>query len=343
LGLAYSAWGAEIVESYHGRSRVAGFREGANVLGIVIASAVPAVTALSGHGIDRFTMGVMGWTVIIMTPLTVLASLLWVPEPKQPRQPATPWLKTMRTVLSNRPFAMLCIAYFVMNIGASITNSTLIFFISHYLGQPEVIGPVLLGSFGSVLLGVPFWVWMSRRIGKHRAAGYSLLIAVCLSGLLAMQLRPGDGWLFVALMAVLGVVSAAFLTLPLGIVGDIIDYDTLRTGASRGGLYFGVWSFFQNVSPALAIGVTLPVLHAFGFTATGENSPQALQALKYIYCLAPVPLFLVGALMFLRFPLDARRHGIIRRRLESRRKPNGEPSAPPHPLPTPAANPEPAP
>ncbi|GIK50164.1 MAG: MFS transporter [Alphaproteobacteria bacterium] len=342
LGLAYSAWGAEIVESYHGRSKVAGFREAANVLGIVIASAVPAITALSGHGVDRFTMSVMGWSVIIMTPLAVLASLLWVPEPRQQRQPVTPWLTTLRTVLANRPFVLLCIAYFVMNIGASVTNSTLIFFISHYLGQPEVIGPVLLGSFGAVLLGVPFWVWMSRRIGKHRAAGYSLLIAICLSVLVATQLQPGDGWLFVALMAVLGAISAAYLTLPLGIVGDIIDYDTLRTGESRGGLYFGVWSFFQNVSPALAIGVTLPVLHAFGFDASGENSPQALQALKYIYCLAPAPLFLVGALMLLRFPLDARRHGIIRRRLESRRKTIADPIDAPHPPPAPSANPEPA-
>lgn len=319
LGLAYSAWGAEIVDTYHGRSTVAGFREGANVLGIVIASAIPAITAASGHGIDRYTMSVMGWVVIVMTPLTVLIALIFIPEAPPTRRAATPLLKTIATVMRNKPFALICVAYFVMNIGASITNSTLIFFISHYLGQPEVIGPVLLGSFGSVLLGVPLWVFISRRIGKHKAAGYSLLIAVCLSAFLAFQLRPGDGWLFVALMAVLGATSAAFLTLPLGIVGDIIDYDTLRTGESRGGLFFGVWSFFQNVSPALAIGITLPVLQAFGFTATGENSPEALMALRVIYCLAPAPLFIIGAIIFLRFPLDARRHGVIRKRLDARR------------------------
>ena len=319
LGLAYSAWGAEIVDTYHGRSTVAGFREGANVLGIVIASAVPAITATSGHGIDRYTMSVMGWAVIVMTPLTVLAALSFIPEAAPTRRAAMPLMQTLRTVMRNRPFVLICIAYFVMNIGASITNSTLIFFISHYLGQPEVIGPVLLASFGSVLLGVPFWVFISRRIGKHRAAGYSLLIAVCLSALLAFQLRPGDGWLFVALMSLLGATSAAFLTLPLGIVGDIIDYDTLRTGETRGGLYFGVWSFFQNVSPALAIGITLPLLDAFGFTATGENSPQALMALRVIYCLAPAPLFIIGAIVFLRFPLDAKRHAIIRKRLDLRR------------------------
>lgn len=319
LGLTHSAWGAELVESYHGRSKVAGFREGANVFGIIIASCVPAITATLGHGVDRFTMGAMGVVMMVLTPLTVGAAITFVPEPKALVQRATPWLATLGSLLKNRPFRLICLAYTVLYTGASVANTTLIFFISHYLGQPELIGPVLLASFGCVLLGVPIWVMISRRIGKHRAAAVSLIIAICLSSILAMQLRPGDGWLFVGLMGFLGVTSAAFLTLPLGMVGDIIDYDTLRTGHSRGGLYFGVWSFFQNVSPAIAIGITLPLLQSLGFRAQGDNTPAALEALKLVYCLGPLPFFLAGALMFLVFPLDARRHGIIRRRLETRR------------------------
>jgi Na+/melibiose symporter-like transporter len=319
LGLAYSAWGAEIVETYHGRSKIAGFREAANVLGIVVASAVPAITGIYGHGVDRFTMSVMGWIVIVMTPITVWLALRFIPEPAPVPHKPSPWLKTLATLLTNKPFRLLCIAYVVLNIGASVATATLIFFITHYLGQPQVIGPVLLASFGSVLAGVPFWVWISKKIGKHRAAGISLFIAMSLSGLVAMQLRPGDGWLFVGLMALCGVTSSAFLTLPLGIMGDIIDYDTLKTGEARGGLFFGVWAFFQQISPAIAIGITLPLLEYLGFSAKGGNTPQALQALKYVYCLGPLPFMLAGALMFMAFPIDARRHGIIRRRLEDRK------------------------
>jgi Na+/melibiose symporter-like transporter len=323
MGLAYSAWGAEIVEHYHGRSKVAGVREIANVLGIVIAASVPAITGLYGHnGVDRFTMSIMGIMMMIITPLTVLAAIKWVPEKPAPIQPPMSWWNAMVSLMGNKPFRLLCIVFFIINFGASITNTTLVFYISHYLGQPEVIGPVLLASFTFVMLGVPFWVWMSRRIGKHRAAGISLFIAITLNGLLAIQIAPGQGWLFVALMCLLGITSSAFLTLPLGIVGDIIDYDTLKTGQSRGGLFFGIWALFQYMSPALAIGLTLPALEYFGFTATGENTPQALQALKYIFILAPLPFFLGGALMFFLFPIDARRHGIIRRRIDARQRRN---------------------
>jgi glycoside/pentoside/hexuronide:cation symporter, GPH family len=133
-----------------------------------------------------------------------------------------------------------------------------------------------------------------------------------------MQMQPGDGWLFVGLMSLCGITSAAFLTLPLGIMGDIIDYDTLKTGEARGGLFFGVWAFFQQISPAIAIGVTLPLLEHLGFSAKGGNDAEALRALKYVYCLGPLPFMLAGALMFMTFPIDARRHGIIRRRLDAR-------------------------
>ncbi len=321
MGLAYSAWGAEIVEHYHGRSKVAGVREIANVLGIVIAASIPAITGIYGHnGVDRFTMSIMGAVMMIITPITVLAAIKFVPERPAPVQPPVSWWKAMTSLLANKPFRLLCIVFFIINFGASITNTTLVFYVSHYLGQPEVIGPVLLASFTFVMLGVPFWVWISRYIGKHRAAGISLFIAISLNGVLAMQIAPGQGWLFVALMCLLGITSSAFLTMPIGIVGDIIDYDTLKTGQSRGGLFFGIWALFQYMSPALAIGLTLPALEYLGFDASGGNTPQALQALKYMFILAPLPFFLGGALMFFLFPIDARRHGIIRRRIDARQR-----------------------
>lgn len=331
LGLAYSAWGAEVVSSYHGRTKVAGAREIAGVLGIVIASAVPAVTAMFGHGVDRFTMGVLGWMIVVITPLTVWATVRFVPEPRIIETAKIDWLRQLTGLWANTPFRLLCIGFFVMNIGASVATSTLIFFITHYLRQPEVIGPVLLGSFISVMAFVPVWVRVSRRIGKHRAAAISLILAIAINTVVATLLQPGDGWLFVASMALAGATSAGFLTLPLGMMGDIIDYDTLKTGASRGGIYFGIWSFAQKVSPALAVGITLPFLAWLGFDPAAKGSHEGVEALKYVYALGSTPFFLAGALMLWIFPIDARRHGIIRRRLDARiaRSARPEPAATP--------------
>ena len=318
LGLSYSAWGAEIVVSYHGRAKIAGFREAANVLGIVVASAVPAITATYGHGVDAHTMGVLGIVFLVLTPVAVFAAVRWVPEPKPMPSSHGSWWAALRSVYENKPFRWLCAGFVAINIATGVTNATLIFYLQGYLKQPEVIGPALLVSFMSVLACVPLWVRISGRIGKHRAAGISLFAAISLNVVVTLQLEPGDGWVFVGLLAVMGGISAAFLTLPIGIVGDVIDFDTLKNGAERGGLYFGVWSFFQKLAPALAIGGVLPLLSALGYDPSHENSSEALEALKYVFCLLPAPFFLVGALSLFLFPLDERRHNIIRRRLAQR-------------------------
>jgi Na+/melibiose symporter-like transporter len=94
--------------------------------------------------------------------------------------------------------------------------------------------------------------------------------------------------------------------------------DTLRHGQARGGIYWGVWSFAQKIAPALGIGITLPLLKLFGFNPAGHSTPAGLHALKYAYCFAIIPFLFAGGLLLMRFPIDARRHGIIRRRLDAR-------------------------
>lgn len=318
LGLSYSAWGAEIVVSYHGRAKIAGFRETATVLGIVIASSIPAITATYGHGVDSHTMALLGIVLVVLTPLAVVLAIRFVPEQKARPSAHGTWWAALRSLYGNKPFRWLCAAFLAIHVGTGVTSATLIFYVQSYLQQPEIIGPALLASFLSVLACVPLWVRISRRIGKHRAAGVSLFVAISINLVVVLQLEPGDGWLFVALLAVIGGISAAFLTLPVGIVGDVIDYDTLKTGAVRGGLYFGVWSFFQKLAPAVAVGGALPLLSFLGFNPAQTNDLQALDALKYVFCLAPAPFFLLGAVSLFLFPLDERRHGIIRRRLERR-------------------------
>jgi Na+/melibiose symporter-like transporter len=322
LGLAYSAWGAEVVQSYHGRARMAGFRETATLVGTLMAAGIPSITAIWGHGIDRFTMSIVGWGVILLTPPAIWAALRFVPDPPAPAATsAEPPLREMIVqVYRNRPFRLLCIAFIAFTIGISVTNSVLVFFITYYLGQPQLVGPVLGLSFLSVLAFVPIWVRISRRIGKHKAAGWSLMIGVTGSAVFAFMLRPGDGYFFLALMVVIGAASAAFLTLPIGIMGDVIDYDEMRNGEQRGGLFFGVWAFAQQIAPALAIGATLPLLHWLGFEPSRANDPSALQALRFVYCFGPFPFYLLGAILLLRFPIDARRHAIIRRRLDARQQ-----------------------
>lgn len=80
----------------------------------------------------------------------------------------------------------------------------------------------------------------------------------------------------------------------------------------------GIWSFAQKISPAIAVGITLPFLTYVGFDPSSKGGTAGVEALKYTFALGSTPLFLIGAVLLMAFPIDARRHGIIRRRLDGR-------------------------
>ncbi|HEY1836688.1 MAG TPA: MFS transporter [Rhizomicrobium sp.] len=315
VGLPYSAWGTEIVETYHGRARMAGFRETAGVIGGFVAASIPAVTGYFGHGVDRFTMSILGWMIIVLTPLTVWIALTFVEEPPVKRRVYVPWWPSIVALMKNKPFRIFCGAYVIFTIGGSIASATMVFYITSYVGDPQVVGASLLLLAVTTVLAVPLWLRISRRIGKHRAMAISLLGSMVFFGLLMPMIKPGQGHLFIWLVGILGVTSSGSATLPIGIIGDIIDYDTLIHRQPRGGIYWGMWSFAQKASPALAIGATLPLLTFLGFNPGGHNTPAALDALKYVFCFGPIPFYVVGSVLLFWFPIDARRHGIIRRRL----------------------------
>ena len=320
VGLPYSAWGTELAETYNGRARMAGYREAAGVLGGLLAAIVPAITGHYGHGVDRFTMSILGWLIIVLTPLTVLIAVLFVAEPPARKRVEIKWLRAVPELFRNGPFFVLCGAYVLFNVGASIANATMVFYLTDYLGGATIIGPALLTLAVTTVVSVPLWLWISRRIGKHRAIAYSLLMAMAIFGLAVPLLHHGQGMYFVGIAAVLGAVSSGYVTLPIGIIGDVIDFDTLKHRVPRGGLYWGVWSFTQKVTPAFSIAITLPMLKWLGFNPSGHNSPAALLALKYTFCYGILPFFIAGAILLLYFPLDSRRHAIIRRRLEERER-----------------------
>jgi Na+/melibiose symporter-like transporter len=320
VGLPYSAWGTEIVQTYHGRSRLGAFRETAAVFGGLLAASIPAITGLLGHGVDRFTMGIMGLALIALTPLAVGIATTFVAEPAPAQRVHVPLLMSLRALSRNGPFRLFCACYVIFMIGNSVGSATLVFFMSDYLGQPHIVGPGLFALAITTVAAVPLWLAISRRIGKHRATAISLLSCMLLYVGLTPLLQPGQGWYYVGLLAVLGAASSGSAVLPLGIIGDIIDYDTLVHGQSRGGIYWGVWSFAQKASPAVGIGVTLSLLGWLGFHPGENNGPGALVALKYVYCFGPVPFYLLGASLLFWFPIDARRHGIIRRRLDARQR-----------------------
>ena len=143
-----------------------------------------------------------------------------------------------------------------------------------------------------------------------------------LSYLLLLTL-PGDEtalWQALAVISLTAFLNGAGLIVAPSVLGDIVDYDTLRTGAHRAGNYFALHALAVKLMVAIGGGIAFFVLGLFDYevAAGAQNTPVAETGLLLMIAVVPAVFRLLAVGCLALFPLDARRQDIVRRRLEQR-------------------------
>jgi Na+/melibiose symporter-like transporter len=142
---------------------------------------------------------------------------------------------------------------------------------------------------------------------------------VCATNVGIYSLDPGQVWPFYILFALKGFCFGAFAYLPMAMIADVIDVDTMRTGDARNGSYFSVLGFASKVAQSIG-GTALVLLAAVGFdTALGaEHGPAELGWLAILYAIVPTVALLAALQLCWTWPMTASRHAKLRRILDKR-------------------------
>jgi hypothetical protein len=111
-----------------------------------------------------------------LLPLAVLALLLAVPERPGRLEPVA-WRHGLILLRQNRPFRRLVLAWVCNGTANAIPATLFLLFITHVLEAPEHAGPLLLVYFGVGIAALPGWLFLARRLGKHRVWTISMLLA----------------------------------------------------------------------------------------------------------------------------------------------------------------------
>ncbi|MBX3585609.1 MAG: MFS transporter [Ramlibacter sp.] len=278
LSVAHQSWGAMLGGDELQRSRIVSWREGLGLVGVLLASVLPALLGLATTAVAFAVLLLLGW-------------LAWTrarpPVPRPDASSASLWLPF------SRPAFRRLLAVFVLNGIASAVPATLVlFFVQDRLQAPREVEPAFLGSyFLCAALSMPLWLRAVRRLGLARCwlAGMALAMAVFIW---ATQLGAGDTMPFLVVCALSGVALGTDLALPGALLAGVIA-DAGDRGQAEGA-YFGWWNFATKLNLALAAGLALPLLGLFGYTP-GSRSEGALQVLVLAYCLLPCALKLLAA------------------------------------------------
>jgi Na+/melibiose symporter-like transporter len=182
------------------------------------------------------------------------------------------------------------------------------------------------------LLGLPFWGWMCQKYERHHVWGVSLSVAALSYGTLGC-LPIGEGGLYVILVLypiTLLCFSCLVIALP-AILGDIVDYDRLRSGEDRSGIYSAILAFLGKSLLSVTAALGLAVAGWLGFDATAsEQTFWGGFGIRLTSMWLPALGFAMSVPLIWWFPLNRARQAEIRealRRRESSLAPVSAPSA----------------
>jgi glycoside/pentoside/hexuronide:cation symporter, GPH family len=318
VSVPYTAWGAELSHDYHERSRITGARESMMVLGVLAAGAAPAIAVAAGAK-EASGIAAVAWIAISFGLPTIALMVLRVPEPVvvTTRRPAVTLRQGWRAIAGNGPFARLLTGWFVNGLANGLPAALFPLYLEYGIGAgPVERGVLIMSYFLAGIVAIPLWVRLSRRYGKHRVWCWAMLLA-CSAFVWVPFLQQGDIVAFFFICIVTGVGLGADLALPPAMQADVVDFDTLRTGERRAGLFFALWSMSTKLALAAAVGIAFPALAWLGFEPGTQNPAAAITALAILYALVPTALKLGAVLVIWNHPITARRQNVIRRRLDA--------------------------
>jgi Na+/melibiose symporter-like transporter len=315
--IPFYAWGAEMAGDYEKRTTITGWREALTLVGTLIAIALPFAIGTDNAG-EFHGLALLGVVIALALPILGALTIWKVPEPREYTKQAISFADGFRHLKNNKPFLRLITAFFANGLANGIPATLFLYFVSDYLGTPEMRGPLLFLYFLCGVLGVPLATFIAKRTSKHRAWAYGMLAATLIFAFTPL-LSQGDVVAFAVICALTGLLVGFDLSLPASIQADVIDIDTAASGEQRSGTYFAAWSLSTKLSLALAVGFAFPLLGLFGFQpeTDSEQSSLALNALAIIYAWVPAILKLGAVALVWNFPLNVEIQRELRDKIES--------------------------
>ncbi|MEI9988070.1 MAG: MFS transporter [Aliidongia sp.] len=319
LTLSHVAWGAELSDDYHERSRIQSWRQAVLVAGLVLVLIMPAMAQrFHPAELEPAQIASMGWFVMITLPLAVGWALLKVPERPVPPRPPLGLRKAWAVLLRNRALQILLAADLISGISGGIVASMFLFLAQDVLKLGQSWSSILLlVYFISGIVFVAPILALSRRLGKHRTAVASAVWSACLLPSIWFLPAGSPGIAFFAFLA-LGVNYAAGPFLYQSMMADVADHDTVETHQARTGLFFSLLTMTNKLGQALAIWIAYTLLDWVGFHPGIENAAATLSGFRLAYIVPSAGIALGTAVLLWYFPIDEKRQRANRATLELR-------------------------
>ncbi|MBW2367652.1 MAG: MFS transporter, partial [Deltaproteobacteria bacterium] len=282
---------------------------------------IPMIPIFTSQGYNAETLKFIAIYFIVLMPLIALASVVFGPEGK-PVATEKPSIKGVyRSVKGNKPFLFFLAIYIVGGLGNGVFYGLIYLYCDSHLQIGHLFPYVLIADALCTFISLPVWLKIIYKYGKHKSWAVGNTIgSVVIAGMIFFEPGPSIFIPFIILIAIRALAVACIYVVPTAMLGDIIDYDILKTGVNRSGNYFSACTLISKLNSALGGGIGFIIIGMLGYTLKGQNSDFANAGFVFTTLILPAILLVGSSCLLWFFPIDHRRQSIIRRRIEAHAK-----------------------
>ena len=236
--------------------------------------------------------------------------------------------KSMKQIITNKPFLKLCGATFLIFNGFQTIAQFAFFIIIFYLfkGDTTAAGqwPAWFGTLSAIataFLVIPIITFISTKVGKKNAFIISTLISIVGYSLKWWAFNPANPWLMFLPLPLISFGIGGLFTLMMSMTADVCDLDELNNGMPRKeGTFGAVYWWMVKLGTALALLTSGIVLNLVGFDQNiTVQAADTITRLRIADIVIPSVAGLLAILVMWKYDITEKRAHEIRKVLVERR------------------------
>jgi len=316
--IPHMSWGAELSGDYHERSRIYGWAQAATIAGMVGVLVVPAIMEYAGtYSLAVQILAMAIFAIILLIPSVVLCVGV-LPEPEVKLKTHAPLLPTLKFLFKDGALRRVIAIDLIASTSGGSVGAMFFFFARYALDLPQWAGTLLLIYFVSGCVFIPFWIWLSRRVGKHRAMKASFVYTIVTMPLFFL-IPNGSFGAAAIVFALTGMNYGAPSFLLRSMMADIADADAAANNAERAGLMYSFLALTNKFGLGWSVGIAFTLLAWIGFDPKTTNTHEAVMGLEYVFISLPIVLSFMNFVIISGYPLDEKKQQSFRDEIERRR------------------------
>lgn len=299
--IPYSALSSEMTYDSHERSKLAAYRMFLGYAGAMVVSVLTGKLMVQMNWLPTengyFYVGII---------FSVFAAILFFicfkttfELPQKSNQPIFKVNDIVKMLKINTPFWQLC--GFIMSgmAGVVIFYQSLSYFFKYNLDSMANFGNGMLFLFSCLMAALPFWLWLSGRIGKRKTLITGCL--VILFGSLSFYFNPlihHSLWWVYAQMGIIGIGIGCAAFAFWAMLPDTVEFGEWKTGVRAEAVIFGLGLFFLKFALGISSFFLGVMLDYFQYVPDTELSNFTLSGIHGITTLAmAIPAILIIVIM----------------------------------------------